>query len=382
MIPFGGPKISHLVTFLSGHHWQSARRAGFHALSQSFLDAGWRVQFVTTGISRISLLKSDSRMAALRRLPRNCWTEAEDGVQMFLYLPAVHPIARQGLGWVTDRAFAWLYTRSVPPALDARLAQSDLVIFESNAALLLHDRVRRIAPDARLVYRISDDVRMLGMAPTITKAEENALPQFSLISVPSRHLLQRRFATFPQARFQPHGLDIDRLHAARAAPPLALERPACVSLGSTLFDHRMLAQLATARPDIWFHVVGAVEPGDLAEMPNIRWWGERPFEEALHIAASCDISAAFYTYREGVEYLAETSNKIAQYRYLGKPILGPGWLQAPLAHPGFVPVGADASGAVDQALELAGTRIDPGICPSWANTRDAIIAEVGPKEHR
>ena len=47
------------VSFLSYHYWNSERRAGFHGLAQPFHDAGWKVRFVTTGLSLLSFLKTE-----------------------------------------------------------------------------------------------------------------------------------------------------------------------------------------------------------------------------------------------------------------------------------------------------------------------------------
>lgn len=370
------------VAFLSNHYWKSERRAGFHGLAQAFRDAGWRVRFVTTGLSRLSFLKTDFRLGRLQRADRNRWVTAPDGVETYVYCPPVHPFARfAGTNPITDRLFARLYRGGLPADLGRGIAASDLVVFESSAALLLFEAVGRLAPRARRVYRVSDDVRVVGMAPSVLAAEDAAAGRFDLVSVPSRVLLEERFGHFPSARFHPHGLDLPRLEAARDGPQPDLDRPACVALGTTLFDADLLALCARGRPDMRFYVVGALPAKRRVDLPNIVWCGERPFEEALGMAAACDIAAAFYRPEEGTAYLAETSNKIAQYTFFRKPVIGPRHLSGPLGRTSFFavhpPTEDGARDAIGRALATARPEVPPGFLRPWSVVRDEILQEAG-----
>lgn len=370
------------VTFLSNHYWGSERRAGFHGLAQAFLEAGWKVRFVTTGLSRISFLKTDPRTGRLKTVDRNRWVTAADGVETYVYCPPVHPFARsRRTDPVTDRLFARLYRNGLPRDLGQGVASSDLVIFESSAALLLFDAVGRLAPKARRIYRVSDDVRVVGMAPSILAAEDAAVDRFDLISVPSRVLLAERFGHLFTARFHPHGLDLSRLRAAREGPLPTLKRPSCVALGTTLFNTDLLALCARARPDMTFYIVGALSPKRRVDLPNITWCGERPFEEALSMAAACDIAAAFYRPEAGTAYLAETSNKIAQYIFFRKAIIGPIHLARPLGRLNYFaidpPTEEGARAVIGRALLSPQPAESADIERSWPVVRDEILTDLG-----
>jgi 2-beta-glucuronyltransferase len=352
-------------------------------LAEAFRDAGWTVRFVTTGVSRLSFLKRDPRLDRLQRTDCNRWITAPDGVETYVYCPLVHPFARYvGINPITDHLFARLYRDGLRADLGRGVAASDLVVFESSAALLLFEEVGRLAPRARRVYRVSDDVRVVGMAPSILAAEDAAVGRFDLISVPSRVLLQERFTHLATARFHPHGLDLQRLEAARDAPQPELDRPACVALGTTLFNAELLALCAQARPDVRFYIVGALPAKCRIKLPNITWFGELPFEEALKMAAACDIAAAFYRAEEGTTYLAETSNKIAQYIFFQKPIVGPRHLAALLGRVSFFAVDpqteAGAREAIDRALtDTTHPEAPPGLLRPWSVVRDEILQDVG-----
>ena len=201
------------------------------------------------------------------------------------------------------------------------------------------------------------------MAASVIAAEDAVAGRFNLVSVGSRVLLEERFGNLPSAQFHAQGLDLSRMEAARDGPLPQLARPSCVALGTTLFDTDLLALCAKARPDMWFYIVGALPAKRTIDLPNIVWCGERPFEEALRMAAACDIAAAFYRPEKGTEYLAETSNKIFQYTFFRKAIIGPHQLVGPLRRMSFFaidpPTEEGARVAIERALRCSPPKHQP-----------------------
>ena len=219
------------------------------------------------------------------------------------------------------------------------------------------------------------------MAPSILAAEDAAVDRFDLISVPSWVLLAERFSHLSSARFHPHGLDLPRLEAARDGPLPELDRPNCVALGTTLFNTDLLALCARACPEMRFYIIGALPPKRRIEMPNIVWCGELQFEEALSMAAACDIAAAFYRPENGTTYLAETSNKIAQYTFFRKAVIGPRHLKDPLGRISFFAVDPlteeGARTAIERAIGSVPSEAPAGLLRPWSVVRDEIIEGLG-----
>src|SRR5262249_31862260 len=155
--------------------------------------------------------------------------------------------------------------------------------------LLLFDRVRAAAPKARLVYRMSDDTRNLGMPHSVIEAEERAAPHFHLISAPSRHAAAR-FAGRARIKWQAHGLDGEVYDSLRPYPFKNNGRVRALSLGSSFFDDGFISQAAKAFPDWDFHILGRVDR--LPLRPNVIQHGEVPFEETVAYLQHSDIGLA------------------------------------------------------------------------------------------
>ena len=76
-------------------------------------------------------------------------------------------------------------------AAKAWLERADVIVFESIARSMLLDQLKQYNPSARFVYRVSDDMRWLGLHPVCLEAENRLVPEFDLISSPSPALHER-----------------------------------------------------------------------------------------------------------------------------------------------------------------------------------------------
>lgn len=311
------------AVFFSQHVLVSRRRAGMHFLARAYRDLGWRVVFVTVGLSWLSRLKGDPRLVDGPPALRNRLVEVEPGLSAYVWMPAFHPVnpARLAANRLAGPLFA-LYPRLPAPGLAAAVAEADQVVFESAAGVMLVPWVRRLNPAARLVYRVSDDLSVLGAHPAVLAAECRALPAFALVSVPSP-LLAARFGGLATVRHQPHGLDAAAFEAP-APSPYAPGETAVVSVGTMLFDADAAVAACAARPDWRFHFFGAL--GGRPAAANAVHHGERPFAELVPYLKAAHLGAAFYRPAPGAEYLADTSNKLMQYAHCRLPAVAPDYV--------------------------------------------------------
>lgn len=92
------------------------------------------------------------------------------------------------------------YDRYPLGPLEKRISGADVIVYESNSALFLTWKCWRLAPRARHIYRVSDDIRTLrSTPPRMVALEKELAPKFSLISVPCVWLAQK-FLELPNVR--------------------------------------------------------------------------------------------------------------------------------------------------------------------------------------
>lgn len=312
-------RSSRRVVLFSGHYLGSKRRAGFHNLAEAYWRLGWDATFVTAAISTLSRFRGDYRFEYPVRAEANRLVEVRERLTSFVLMPWVHP---GNLGSpLANRLAAPLfarYARTPLGPLVGVLADADVVIFESNASLLLVDQARRAAPDAHFVYRASDDLRGLGVHPLIVSAETKALPKFDLVSAPT-HFIADVLA--PYAAVQVHPPGIDKAAFDRSTPsPYDSGTNAVFAGVSHFFDYDSLTTAASVRPDIAFHVVGP-QPRDAPA--NVRFLAEMPFESVVPYLQHATFGLLVLP--AGDPRLG-AGNKVAQYSYCRLPVVAPAHL--------------------------------------------------------
>jgi 2-beta-glucuronyltransferase len=368
------------VVLFSYHYFESTPRAGFHHLAEAYWDLGWDVIFVTAPLSRLSRLVRDPRLEYPVVQEANRRKPVRERLTSYVLYTRLHPanLRFRLLNRLTGGLLVRAYRRSSLGALETELTNADLIVFESTPAIALAPVVRKIAPNARLVYRVSDDLEILRVHPAVLRAEREALPVFDYVSSPSRHSM-RKLGAFREVAYQGHAI-AKHLFDAESESPYAAGPNACW-VGSALLDPEFLRLAAERLPNWHFHVIGRARRAVLGE--NVIWHGELPYERTVAFIKHADVGLAVYGGHEGrvPGYLAD-SLKIVQYAYCGLPVIAPDALESARPHVFYYrPADADS---IEQALRgalAAGKRPELGrAILSWEELAASLADEAGQRQ--
>jgi 2-beta-glucuronyltransferase len=364
------------VVLVTGHYLTSDRRAGFHWLADAFRADGWRVVFLTAGVSWLLWLRRlDYRLQypLIRERNRVVW-KAPD-LASYVWLTPWHPSHVPIPGG--DRLAAPLFRRYGSlrlGAVERLLEKASLFVYDSTPGLMLADRLRARHPRARHVYRVSDDMRLLGYHPVVIEAEDRTAGAMDLVSVPSRALCAQ-FAGLTNVTLQPHGIDTAAFDACHADPYDRGVAFNAVFVGNSHLDRSFLDAAATRFAEARFHVIGAFEPGP--HHGNITWHGEMPFARTLPYIIHADIGLNIREYGVGAESLTD-SLKVLQYTYCRLPIIAPDFLKSHRPHvvcyrPGDA---ASVAASVHAALRIDRASIDRSSLRSWQALARELAGEA------
>jgi 2-beta-glucuronyltransferase len=356
------------------------RRGSMHWLADELRKAGWRVRFVTFGISSLSRLTGDVRLQGAS-LPQKGATAIADDLDIYFQVTPFHPI---------DLRKGWLNALAAPifatfPSLWASTVRwltrdADLVILESGLPVLLAPLTRRHTK-GKLVYRVNDDVRVMRTPPAVRRAEIEYAGLFDRISLASPVLAQR-FQSIGKVGLDPMGLETRLFDQPTPSPfdqPFLAPRweVEAVCAGASHFDADAVRAMARLRPSWRFHILGRLRAP--IDAPNIVGHGELPFSAVVPFVQHADIGLAPYNDIPGVEYQVHHSNRLLQYAYARLPSVGP----ARMAHhdaPFLVPYEPNNDESIDRALTTA-RLMDrdalPNTVPQWRKLAEGILNGVG-----
>lgn len=347
------------AVLLTGHFPEQHRKPSMLWISEHLQRMGWHVTHVTVGYSWLSRLKRDKRLRALPHRPRpGTRFRSETLTSVFGYSP-LHPVSLRA-DWL-DRLAAPLH-RVFPawwaPRLAPHLARADLVILESGTPVMLAPLVHHLAPEARRIYRVNDDLAVLGAPAFLRDAEARIGTHVDRISTASPHLA-RRFAG-ARVTLDPMGIPHDALRGPFPDPYGTRTPFEAICAGTTQIDLAALRHIAEARPQWRLHVLGALK--QVPELPrNVVLHGEVKFDRTVGFISHADIGLAPYRDIPGAEYQSHNSNRMLLYRHFGLPILGPDRL----CHPSLPSFIGYSDRHVWFRCETRGKRPEP--LPDWAD---------------
>lgn len=307
------------VVFLSAYHdFRTRKRASIHHVASALARQGHSVTFLSTRFSLLSKLKGDSRLDLWDRSNR---MESVEGVDCYLWQTAFHPFASGNPLISAAMGMLYpLYAKMPSRDVDAIFRSADYVVTESSVAAILIPRAKRLAPDARIIYYATDRLDTVGGHPFIEQALARDNHLVDHVCVRSARMAPH----FPWAagRMYRASFGIDPQEYAGIGPsPYPAERKVAVAVGSMLFDPGFFTAVAAEAPDVDFHVIGCGMRFDAPS--NVIIHDEMPFRATLPYVKHADVGIAAYHQAPGVDYLVDSSLKLAQYEYLGLPAVCP-----------------------------------------------------------
>lgn len=370
----GGRPRAVVITY---HYWRSRRRASFHYIGAELVRNGFAIDFVTSNVSWMKRWRGNPMFGQpgfLANLATGA-TRVDDMVTSHIW-QAPYSLNTIGIP-LLDACLTPLY-RLYPYLLRDRLRQvvagAQMLVFESTAGVILFDEARRINPAARVLYRVSDDLKLLAMHPAVLAAERRLLAAADLVSVPCRYLEEKMRGREPRARVRlhPHGVD-----KAAFAAPVANPYPGpgnAVLVGTGYIDYDFIARAARLFPDLNFHLIGPLP--QLLTRPNVHWHGELPFAATVPYLKHADLGLQA---RAGAPEIASLSDslKVQQYTLCRLPIIAPAAIPSERAH--WFTYGANdesVTAAMRAALAFDRRLIDPGFVADWPDTVRAMLADL------
>jgi len=363
------------AVLITSHYLGSRRRAGFHFIADALRRGGWHVTFMTVGFSEVSRLKREHRFDYRADREAGRLITLAPGLDSYVWFTPFHPVNRlpAPIAWAATPVFARYGSLPLPNA-NGFIREADLFVFESTAGLMLVDRFRALNPQARLVYRVSDDLRALRAHSVVRDAEQRVLPQFDLVSVPSQAIFDILSPLSPKVRLQHHGIDKAAFDVPGPSPYGERNTTNAVFVGIANLDREFLAVAAELHPGWRFHVFG---PFAAMGPPNIVSHGELPFGDTVPFIVHADVGLAAVTRIPNAEVLSD-SLKVIQFTYARLPFVVPDFIRS--ARQNAIPyVPGDRQsirGALEQAATFDRSTISRDGILSWDELAAALAGDL------
>jgi 2-beta-glucuronyltransferase len=307
---------------LSAHDYRSPRKAGMHFITDELVKRG-HTRFFSLRYSHLSRHTSDPRLSLDKEANR---VGVHNGVECYLWKTFIHPFntRRRWLRLAEELMYFW-YSRGNNQILRQWIKEANIIFLESGVAPIFFDLIKRLNPEAKIIYRVSDALETINVANYVHETFERVAKDINTIVVPSTALVETTPSKHNLA-FIPQGIDYSI--ADKADPSPYGEGIHAVSLGSMLFDPEFFVVASQRFPNIHFHIIGSGHPHHPGYGKNVTVYGEMPFAQTLPYIKHAQLRIAPYNSTNLPAYLRDTSLKLMQYDFFKLPSICPTFIAA------------------------------------------------------
>jgi 2-beta-glucuronyltransferase len=354
---------------ISAHDYRSPRKAGIHFVTDELKKRG-ATRFFSLRYSKLSKYTEDPRLsldALANKLTHH------DGVECYLWKTLIHPVntRRSWLRAPESLVYSW-YARGDNDIFKKWVREATVILLESGISPIFFDTIKKLNPQAKIVYRVSDTLDAINAGHFVTKTFARVAPQIDTVVLISKHLADSVPSDHNLA-YCPQGIDPALMNEGDPSPYQGGKH--AVSVGSMLFDPNFFVIASKLFPEVHFHIIGSGHGRHSDYGDNVSVYGEMPFALTLRYIKHADFGIAPYYSNALPVYLRETSLKLIQYDFFRVPAVCPEFIAADYAGRFGYTIGDKKS--IEQAITLAlTTPRTTGSLPhlNWNEVVDRMLA--------
>ena len=253
------------ITFLTGHNWKSNRLGGFHKFAEAACNAGIEVVFFSfprpyySYFMHQELYNKKSIQALQKGISYEVGKSRLHNVTLAtLKLPnGANKILSDGMMNALERFSFTSFQSFAKKWLDG----TDVFVFESCDGMIFIDRLKKMYPAAKMVYRPSDPLMYDGALSRYVKNETHMMQKADLNIIVNQEgldLYRRKIPDFENTvryTLLSNGVDIESYEKNYPCPPLLQKPDTILYVGAWEVEWNLLFKAAEANPAFNYVVV-------------------------------------------------------------------------------------------------------------------------------
>lgn len=241
---------------------------------------------------------------------------------------------------------------------------------------------RQLKP-ALTIYDCMDELaNFKGAHPELRSREQELFQKAQLVFTGGQSLYEAKIKQHPRAYAFPSSIDKAHFGQARQAAPdpadqASIPHPRIGFFGvvDERLDIELVRELAAARPEWQFVIIGPVvkiDPATLPQGPNIHYLGGKDYQELPQYLRGWDVATLLFADNESTKFISPT--KTPEYLAAGRPVVSTPIRDVvrPYGELGLVHIAADAP-AFEAAIEQA---LQDEADPTWLKRVDHYLGTI------
>ena len=253
------------ITFITGHNWQSNRLGGFHKFAEAACNAGAEVVFFSFPrpyygyFMHQELFNKKSIKALQKGITYEIGKSKLHNVTLStLKLPnSANKILSDGMMNTLERFSFTSFKRFAKKWLDG----TDVFVFESSDGMIFLDQLKKMYPNAKMIYRPSDPLMYDGALSRYVKNETHMMEQADLNIIVNQEgldLYRRKIPNFGNTikyTLLSNGVDIESYEKKYPVPELLQKENTVLYVGAWEVEWNLLFKAAESNAEFNYIVV-------------------------------------------------------------------------------------------------------------------------------
>lgn len=253
------------IVYITTHNWDTRRQGGFHKFAEAAADAGIETVFFSFPRPYYGLFMKREQLNkdVINTLKKGKTYSTANGSVLNVTFPTFRvPDAAGRL--LSERFMNFLLThsfRSFKAFCRKFLSGTDCFVFESCEGVIFIDKLRKLFPEAKMVYRPSDPMVYASVPERVKKLEQNILYKADLNVIVNQEGLDAYRKSVPdfdsrvKQQLLSNGIDIESYTKTYETPELLSKGNTVLYVGAWEVEWPLLFKAAKTNPDYNYIVV-------------------------------------------------------------------------------------------------------------------------------
>lgn len=253
------------ITFITTHNWDTKRQGGFHKFAEAAAATGIETVFFSFPRPYYGLFMKREQLNRniIKRLGKGAEYECGKGKILNVTFPTFRLPDASGK-FLPERLMNFFLTHSFcsfKRFCKKWLYDTDCFVFESCEGVAFIDELKKLFPEAKMIYRPSDPMVYASIPDRVKKLEQNILYKCDLALLVNKEGLEAYKKSVPdfkdKVKYQilSNGIDIDSYTKTYPCPELLKKPNTILYVGAWEVEWELLFKAAEESPEYNFIVV-------------------------------------------------------------------------------------------------------------------------------
>lgn len=254
------------IVFITSHHWNTKRLGGFHKFAEHAADS--RIETVFFSFPRpyygYFMHREQLNRPLLRLLGKGKEYKTQAGNKILNVTFSTFRVPDRLSKFFPDLLVNWLLTHSFKTFkgfCKKYLAGSDCFVFESCEGIALLDKIKKLYPNAKIIYRPSDPLTFAAVPKRVKKMESHILKTADMSFIVNEEGLAAYRKNIPdfditvKHQILSNGVDIDSYLKKYPVPEPLKQNNTVLYVGAWDIEWNLIFKAAEETPDFNYIIV-------------------------------------------------------------------------------------------------------------------------------